>query len=83
LATGLFASKAINPAGSDGLFFGNPHQLFVQAVAVLVTIIYSAIATFIIYKVVDAVTGMRVSEKEEAVGLDLSQHHEGAYTMLE
>jgi Amt family ammonium transporter len=83
LATGLFASKAVNPAGSDGLFFGNPHQLFVQAVAVLVTIAYSAIATFVIYKVVDKVMGMRVSEKEEAVGLDLSQHHEGAYTMLE
>jgi len=83
LATGLFASKAVNPAGSNGLFFGNPHQLFVQAVAVVVTIVYSAIVTFIIYKVVDAAIGMRVSEKEEAVGLDLSQHHEGAYTMLE
>lgn len=83
LATGLFASKAVNPAGSDGLFFGNPHQLFVQAVAVLVTIAYSAIVTFIIYKVVDAAIGMRVSEKEETVGLDLSQHHEGAYTMVE
>jgi len=83
LATGLFASKAVNPAGSDGLFFGNPHQLFVQAVAVLVTIVYSAIVTFIIYKVVDAAIGMRVSEKEETVGLDLSQHHEGAYTMVE
>jgi len=83
LATGLFASKAVNSAGSDGLFFGNPHQLFVQAVAVLVTIFYSAIVTFIIYKVVDASLGMRVPEKEEAIGLDLSQHHEGAYTMLE
>lgn len=83
LATGLFASKAVNPACSDGLFFGNPHQLFVQAVAVLVTIVYSAIVTFIIYKVVDAAIGMRVSEKEEVVGLDLSQHHEGAYTMVE
>lgn len=83
LATGLFASKAVNPAGSDGLFFGNPHQLYVQALAVLVTIVYSAALTFIIYKVVDGLVGMRVSEKEEAVGLDLSQHHEGAYTMLE
>jgi len=83
LATGLFASKAVNPAGSDGLFFGNPHQLYVQAVAVLVTIVYSAIVTFIIYKLVDATVGMRVTEKEEAVGLDLSQHREGAYTMVE
>jgi Amt family ammonium transporter len=83
LATGLFASKAVNPAGSNGLFFGNPHQLYVQTVAVLVTIVYSAIVTFIIYKLVDATIGMRVTEKEEAVGLDLSQHHEGAYTMVE
>jgi len=83
LATGLFASKTVNPTGSDGLFFGNPHQLFVQAVAVLVTIVYSAMVTFIIYKVVDVAVGMRVSEKEETVGLDLSQHHEGAYTMVE
>jgi Amt family ammonium transporter len=49
----------------------------------LVTIVYSAIVTFIIYKLVDATIGMRVTEKEEAVGLDLSQHHEGAYTMVE
>lgn len=83
LATGLFASKAVNPAGSDGLFFGNPHQLYVQCLAVGVTIVYSAVGTFIIYKLVDFVVGMRVSEKEEAVGLDLSQHHEGAYTILE
>lgn len=83
LATGLFASKAVNPAGSNGFFYGNPHQLLVQSVAVLITIAYSALVTFVIYKVVDAMVGMRVSEKEEAVGLDLSQHHEGAYTVLE
>ena len=45
--------------------------------------VYSAVGTFIIYKLVNFIVGMRVSEKEEAVGLDLSQHHEGAYTMLE
>ena len=83
LATGLFASKAVNPLGSDGLFFGNPHQLYVQFIAVAVTIVYSAVGTFIIYKLVNFIVGMRVSEKEEAVGLDRSQHHEGAYTMLE
>ncbi|MCX5692146.1 MAG: ammonium transporter [Candidatus Omnitrophica bacterium] len=83
VATGLFASKTINPLGSNGLFFGNSHQLFVQTLAALVTIVYSAVVTFLIYKVVDKTIGMRVSEKEEAVGLDLSQHHEGAYTMVE
>ncbi|MBU1912136.1 MAG: ammonium transporter [Candidatus Omnitrophica bacterium] len=83
VATGLFASKTINPLGSNGLFFGNPHQLFVQTLAALVTIAYSAAVTFIIYKIVDKTIGMRVSEKEEVVGLDLSQHREGAYTMVE
>lgn len=83
LATGLFASKAVNPAGADGLFFGNPKQFFVQASAVLFTLIYSIVVTLIIYKVVDFVIGMRVSEKEELMGLDLTQHHERAYTVLE
>lgn len=83
LATGLFASKAVNPAGGDGLFFGNASLLKAQLVAVLATIAYSALATFIIYKVVNIFITMRVSEKEEVTGLDLSQHHEGAYTMLE
>jgi Amt family ammonium transporter len=83
LATGLFASKAVNPAGADGLFYGNPHQLLVQFYAVAVTLIYSGIASLVIYKVVDAIIGVRVSEKEEAIGLDLTQHHEKAYTVLE
>jgi Amt family ammonium transporter len=83
LATGLFASKAVNPAGADGLFFGNPKQFFIQAVAVLVTIIYSLVVTIIIYKLVDLLVGIRVSEKEELMGLDLTQHRERAYTVLE
>ncbi|MDD5773396.1 MAG: ammonium transporter [bacterium] len=83
LATGLFASKAVNPAGADGLFFGNPKQFMVQAVTVLATIVYSVILTVIIYKVVDLMIGMRVTEKEELMGLDLTQHHERAYTILE
>lgn len=83
LATGLFASKAVNPAGNDGLFFGNPGLFVIQAKAVLITLAYSFIVTLAIYKVVDIVLGVRVSEKEELVGLDLSQHHERAYTILE
>ncbi len=83
LATGLFASKKVNPQGADGLFFGNPRQLLVQTEAVLATIIYSALVTFIIYKLIDAFVGMRVTEKEEVLGIDLSQHREGAYTVLE
>ena len=83
LATGLFATKVVNPAGANGLFFGNPKQLIIQATAVLVTVAYSLTVTFIIYKIVDLLIGVRVGEKEEIVGLDLSQHHEGAYTVIE
>ncbi len=83
LATGLFASKAVNPAGADGLFFGNPHQLLIQFYAVGVTLVYSGVVSLVIYKVVDAIIGVRVSEKEESIGLDLTQHREKAYTVLE
>ena len=83
LATGLFATKTINPAGGDGLFFGNPGQLLIQVKAVLATLVYSFVVTFILYKLVDIVMGVRVDDKEEAIGLDLTQHHEGAYTVLE
>ncbi|TBR19628.1 ammonium transporter, partial [bacterium] len=83
LATGLFASKMVNPAGADGLFFGNPKQFLIQAIAVLGTIVYTFIVTVIIYKVVDLFIGVRVSEKDELVGLDLTQHRERAYTILE
>ncbi len=83
LATGLFASKAINSAGANGLFFGNPRQFFVQLLAVGVTLGYTIIATLVIYKLVDWFVGVRAGEKEELVGLDLSQHHERAYTVLE
>jgi Amt family ammonium transporter len=83
LATGLFASKAVNPAGADGLFFGNPKQLLVQAVAVGVTLVYSFVVSLILYKIVDAIFKMRVTEKDEIIGLDLTQHHENAYTIIE
>jgi len=83
LATGLFASKAVNPAGADGLFYGNPKQLLIQAAAVAVTVVYSLVLTFVIYKIVDVICGARVTENEEAIGLDLTQHHERAYTMIE
>jgi len=83
IATGLFATKSINPAGGDGLFYGNPHQLVTQLIAVGTTIAYSAIGTFLICLVVKAITGLKVSEKEEEMGLDLTQHHERAYTVIE
>jgi Amt family ammonium transporter len=83
LATGLFAAKSINSAGADGFFFGNPKQLWIQLLAVVVTIVYTFITTYIIYKLVDKFIGVRVTGKDEAMGLDLTQHNERAYTMLE
>jgi Amt family ammonium transporter len=83
LATGLFASKAINPDGANGLFFGNPKQFLIQLLAVLVTVAYSLVVTYIIYKLVDLVIKVRVPEKDENLGLDLTQHHENAYTVIE
>jgi len=83
LATGLFASKLVNPAGADGLFFGNPKQLTIQALAVLVTIGYTFVVTLVIYKLVDLLIGVRVNQEAELIGLDLTQHHERAYTVLE
>jgi Amt family ammonium transporter len=81
LATGLFASKAVNAAGNDGLFYGNPGQLWTQIVAVLATFVLAIVATVVILKVVDAVIGLRVTEEDEVSGLDLSQHSETAYTL--
>ena len=79
LATGLFASKAINAAGNDGLFFGNPGQLWTQFVAVAVTIVFAMVATAIILTILKATMGLRVADDEERMGLDLTQHNERAY----
>ena len=79
LATGLFATKAINDGGGNGLFYGNPGQLWVQFVAVASTYVLAIVATIIILKIVDAVIGLRVSAEDEMAGLDLSQHSETAY----
>ncbi len=81
LATGLFASKAINAAGADGLFFGNPQQFAIQAVAVGVTLIFSFVVSWILLKVIDATMGLRVSTEEEVAGLDISEHQEAGYTL--
>ena len=83
IATGIFAQKSINAAGADGLLFGNVHQLFVQGLMVVVTIVFAVVMTFVIFKVVDAIIGMRVEENNEVMGLDLTQQSEAAYTIIE
>jgi len=80
LATGLFASKAVNSAGSDGLFFGNPGQLGVQFVSVLATIVFAFGMTLILLKVVDWVAGIRVTDEDEEKGMDISMHDEKGYS---
>jgi len=84
IATGLFASKAINAAGNNGLFFGNPHQLVVQLTAIGATIAYSIVLTLIIAGILHLLLGgLRVKEKDENIGLDLTENHETAYTVLQ
>ena len=83
IATGIFAQKAINAGGADGLLFGNVHQFLVQGMMLIVAVAFAAIMTFIIFKIVDALIGMRVEEKNEIVGLDLTQQSEAAYTVIE
>ena len=80
LATGLFASTAVNGEGADGLFFGGAAFLGVQALTVLAVTVYSVLVTYILLKVVDGAVGLRVTPDEEASGLDLSGHNERAYS---
>jgi ammonium transporter len=77
ILTGVFASPAIQSSYS-GLLYGNAKQLGIQLVATLVTMAFSALMTFILYKVVDSMVGIRATQKEEIAGLDISQHNEMA-----
>lgn len=81
LATGLFASVAVNAAGANGLFYGNPRQLLIQAIGVVVTVAFSFVGSSILLKLTDALVGIRVTQDDEVLGLDLSQHNEAAYAV--
>ncbi|MGH8067030.1 MAG: ammonium transporter [Candidatus Entotheonellia bacterium] len=81
LATGLFATKAINAAGADGLFYGNPGQLWNQLVGIVAALVLGFVVTFILLKILDATMGLRVTEEDEVAGLDISQHSETAYSI--
>ena len=83
ICVGIFASKAVNPQGADGLLSGSPHLLIVQITALLATIGYTIVVTYIIYKFINIFLGVRIGEQEESIGLDLAQHREHAYTILE
>jgi len=81
LATGLFASIAVNAAGADGLFFGNPAQLLIQVVAVAASISFAFVGSFVLLGITDALVGLRVGDEAERIGLDLSEHEENAYDL--
>lgn len=83
LLTGLFAQKLVNPAGNNGLFFGNPGLFTTQLIGVAAAVAYSVIVTFVLLKVIDMTIGLRVTDEEEVVGLDITQHEESAYTLLD
>jgi len=83
LATGLFAQEALNEAGANGLFFGNTRLFLIQGLYLLTCVAYAVAMTWILFILVDALFGMRVTREDEMVGLDLAQHHEAAYTVLE
>src|SRR3989338_1138853 len=83
VATGIWATKSVNSLGADGWWYGNPHQFFIQIKASLITILYAFIVTYLLLKIVDATMAIRVREQEERIGLDLTQHREDAYTVIE
>jgi Amt family ammonium transporter len=83
IATGVFATRAVNAAGADGWISGSPGLILIQLKAALVTAVYSFVVSYILFKTIDKVMGLRVGELEERVGLDLTQHQEAAYTLLE
>ena len=80
IAAGLFATVAVNSDGANGLFFGNPGQIGIQILAVIVTMVFSFSMTYVLAKALNASIGLRVSPMEEEVGLDISSHGERSYS---
>jgi Amt family ammonium transporter len=72
----VFASKAVNPAGADGLFYGNPAFFLTQLKGVLIVAIFSFLVSYLIFKLVNLIQPIRVTSEEEEAGLDASQHNE-------
>ncbi|MDF0555184.1 ammonium transporter [Kamptonema sp. UHCC 0994] len=79
ILTGVFATKAVNSAGNNGLLFGNPGQLVTQIISVVATYIFAAVGTFIILKILGSLMDLRVKQSAEDQGLDINQHGEEGY----
>jgi Amt family ammonium transporter len=80
VSVGLYATAAVNPAVT-GLFYGNPAQLGIQVLAVVVVAAFAFVGSYVLLRLVDLFSPIRVTPKEEDVGLDLSQHGEEAYNL--
>ena len=76
LMTGIFASKSVNAAGADGLFYGNASFFLIQLKAMIIVVLYSFTVSFLIFKLIAFILPLRVSEEEEELGLDATQHDE-------
>ena len=76
ILTGIFANKAINPAGADGLFYGNTSFMITQLKGLMIVVVYSFTFSFIIFKIINLFQPIRVSIEDEELGLDASQHNE-------
>ena len=76
IMTGIFATKAVNGAGNDGLFYGNPAFFFTQLKALAIVVPYSFIVSFLIFKFINFILPLRVTSEEEEIGLDATQHNE-------
>jgi len=83
IVVGLMATVSVNAAGANGLFNGNSALLFSQLKCALFAVVYCALVTWIVCWVTNKIIPMRVSPEGEIIGLDLSQHHERAYTILD
>jgi len=83
LAVGIWATQAVNPNGVNGLLHGNPAQLLAQVKAVGITMAYSFVMSYLLFRIVDFVLTLRVSAQDERIGLDLTQHREAGYTVID
>lgn len=79
IATGLWATKDVNDAGANGLFYGDSHLLFAQIISIIVAYVLAIVGSFILYKIVNAITPMRADDNEEVTGLDIGEHGEQGY----
>ena len=79
IATGLWATTEVNPAGANGLFYGETHLLFAQVVSTVVAYVFAIVGTIILYKIISSIMKVRADKEEEISGLDITEHGERGY----